>query len=60
MRTSQGKLWKGSILASLYHGLQEDCISGDMETIEATEKAAEITLVELKFVDKEDRFLLSR
>ncbi|KAI0102447.1 hypothetical protein GGR51DRAFT_574123 [Nemania sp. FL0031] len=60
MKISQGKLWKGSTLASLYHGLQEDCILGNMDTIEAMEKAAAMTLVELKFVDKEDRVLLSK
>ncbi|KAI0856250.1 hypothetical protein F4860DRAFT_419366 [Xylaria cubensis] len=60
MKTSQGKLWKGSTLASLYHGLQEDCIPGNVDSIEDMEKAAAMTLVGLKFVDKEDRSLLSK
>ncbi|KAI1429308.1 hypothetical protein F5Y12DRAFT_797566 [Xylaria sp. FL1777] len=59
-KTSPGKLWKGSILASLYHGLREECISGNVDTIEAMEKAAEATRVELKFVDREGRMMLSR
>ncbi|KAI1195311.1 hypothetical protein F5X97DRAFT_247838 [Nemania serpens] len=60
MKGGQGKPWKGSILASLYHGLREDCVSGDVDTLEAMEKAAEATHVELKFVDQEGRMVLSR
>lgn len=59
-KISQGKLWKGSTLASLYHGLQERCIPENVDTVEAMEKAAEATLVELKFMEKEDRMLLSK
>ncbi|KAJ3577305.1 hypothetical protein NPX13_g3262 [Xylaria arbuscula] len=49
MHTGQGKLWKGSTLASLYHGLQEDCVPDNVETVEAMEKSAATTLVELNY-----------
>ncbi|KAI1358658.1 hypothetical protein F5Y08DRAFT_321379 [Xylaria arbuscula] len=60
MHTGHSRLWKGSTLASLYHGLQEECIPDNVETVEAMEKSAATTLVELKFVDKEGRVLLSK
>ncbi|KAI1379644.1 hypothetical protein F4677DRAFT_409840 [Hypoxylon crocopeplum] len=58
-KTGQQELWKGSALATLYHGMDDDSISKDVGTTAEMEEAADMTIVKLNFTEKAGRIMLT-
>ncbi|KAE8449583.1 hypothetical protein EG329_007913 [Mollisiaceae sp. DMI_Dod_QoI] len=52
-------IWKSSVLAVLYHGLEEVPTGEEMDRVSGMEKAAQSTKVRLRFSEKGERILLA-